>query len=37
MGILRSYAIKYKQEYILSQHIWEPFPEEMLDISDTGK
>jgi uncharacterized protein YbgA (DUF1722 family) len=37
VGILRSYAIKYKQEYILSQHIWEPFPEGMLDISDTGK
>jgi len=37
VGILRSYAIKYRQEYILSQYIWEPFPEDMLDISDTGK
>ncbi len=37
VGILRGYAIKYKQEYILGQYIWEPFPEDMLDISDTGK
>ncbi|WP_422486919.1 YbgA family protein [Gudongella sp. DL1XJH-153] len=37
VGILRGYAIKYKQEYILGQYLWEPFPEDMLDISDTGK
>ncbi|MGM0397048.1 MAG: YbgA family protein [Bacillota bacterium] len=37
VGILRGYAIKYNQDYILNQHIWDPFPEELLDISDTGK
>lgn len=37
VGILKGYAIKYKQEYMLSQYIWDPFPEELLDISDTGK
>lgn len=37
VNIIRSYAIKYKQEYILDQYIWEPFPDGLLDIKDTGK
>ena len=37
VNLIRSYAIKYKQEYILNQYIWEPFPDVLLDIKDTGK
>lgn len=37
VNLIRSYAIKYKQEYILDQYIWEPFPDALLDIQDTGK
>jgi uncharacterized protein YbgA (DUF1722 family) len=37
VNILRSYAIKYEQEYLLDQYLWEPFPEELMNISDTGK
>ncbi|MDY0236140.1 MAG: DUF1722 domain-containing protein [Gudongella sp.] len=37
VNLIRSYAIKYKQEYILNQFIWEPFPDGLLDIKDTGK
>ena len=36
VNLLRSYVIKYKKEYLLRQVIWEPFPEELLDIRDTG-
>ena len=36
VNLLRSYVIKYKKEYLLKQRIWEPFPEELLDIRDTG-
>lgn len=37
MNLLRSYVIKYEQSYLLDQTIWQPYPEELVDISDTGK
>jgi uncharacterized protein YbgA (DUF1722 family)/uncharacterized protein YbbK (DUF523 family) len=37
INIIRSYAIKYEHEYLLEQSIWSPYPEELMDISDTGK
>ena len=37
VNILRSYVLRYEQDYLLSQSIWSPFPEELLDISDSGK
>jgi uncharacterized protein YbgA (DUF1722 family)/uncharacterized protein YbbK (DUF523 family) len=37
MNLLKSYVIKYEQAYLLEQSIWSPFPEELMDISDTGK
>ncbi|HZJ86537.1 MAG TPA: YbgA family protein, partial [Erysipelotrichaceae bacterium] len=36
VGLMKSYAIKYKQDYILNQVIWEPFPDELLNIKDSG-
>lgn len=36
VGLIKSYAIKYKQDYILDQYIWKPFPDGLLDIKDSG-
>lgn len=37
LNILKTYAIKYNEEYLLNQTIWSSYPEELLDISDSGK
>lgn len=37
VNILRSYVIKYEQSYLLEQSIWSPYPEDLMDINDTGK
>lgn len=37
LNLLRTYVIKYDQKYLLDQSIWTAYPEELLDISDTGK
>ena len=37
VNILNTYAIKYDMEYLLDQTIWITYPEELLNISDTGK
>ena len=36
-NLLKTYAIKYEKEYLLDQTIWSTYPEELLDISDSGK
>lgn len=35
--MLRDWAIKYDEEYINSQYIFEPYPYELLDLKDSGK
>lgn len=37
LNLLRSYVIKYEQQYLLEQTIWSPYPEDLVDISDSGK
>jgi uncharacterized protein YbgA (DUF1722 family)/uncharacterized protein YbbK (DUF523 family) len=37
INILKSYVIKYNDPYLLEQSIWDPFPEALMDISDSGK
>lgn len=37
VNLLESYVIKYENPYLLKQTIWKPYPEELLDISSTGK
>lgn len=37
INLLKSYAIKYEQSYLLEQSIWEPYPEDLMDLSDSGK
>ena len=36
-SILKGYSIKYNIEYLLGQTIFEPFPEELLSLNDSGK
>ena len=36
VNLLKGYAIAKDQEYLLKQLIWNPFPEELLDIRDSG-
>ncbi len=37
VSILKSWALKYEEEYILSQYFFEPFPEELISLEDSGK
>lgn len=37
VNIMRSYAIKYEKEYLLDQWIWQPYPEGLVDISNSGR
>ncbi|UMZ74970.1 YbgA family protein [Natranaerofaba carboxydovora] len=37
LSILKSWAIKYEETYILSQYFFEPFPEELISLEDSGK
>lgn len=36
-GILRSYVIRFNQEYLMQQNFFEPYPEDLIEISDSGK
>lgn len=35
--LLKSYALEYDEPYILQQTILSPYPEELIDLSDSGK
>lgn len=35
--VLESYIIKYDIQYLIDQTIWITYPEDLLNISDTGK
>nr|WP_300001602.1 DUF523 and DUF1722 domain-containing protein [Tissierella sp.] len=37
VNLLKSYVLRFKDKNLVDQTIWEPFPDELLDISDTGK
>lgn len=37
LHLLKSYAIQFKEDYLLSQTIFNSYPEELIDISDSGK
>lgn len=36
VNLLKGYAIAKDEQYLLRQLIWNPFPEELLDIKDSG-
>jgi uncharacterized protein YbgA (DUF1722 family)/uncharacterized protein YbbK (DUF523 family) len=37
ISIIRSWAIKHEVEYLLEQYYFDPYPMELVDISDSGK
>jgi uncharacterized protein YbgA (DUF1722 family) len=37
LNVLKTYVIRYNDGYLLDQTIWAPFPEELMDITDSGK
>jgi uncharacterized protein YbgA (DUF1722 family)/uncharacterized protein YbbK (DUF523 family) len=37
MSVLKSWVIRFNQEYLSSQTFFEPYPEELVEISDSGK
>lgn len=36
-NVMRAYTIQCNLPYLLNQAIWSPYPEELLDISDSGR
>lgn len=36
-NVIKAQAIRFKEDYLLSQSFLEPYPEELMDISDSGK
>ena len=37
VNLLKTYVLRFQDENLVDQSIWEPFPEELLDIADSGK
>ncbi len=37
VNLLRTYVLRFKDKNLINQTIWEPFPDEFLDIADSGK
>ncbi len=35
--LLRSWVIKYEQEYLMAQTFFSPYPDELMTVSDSGK
>ena len=36
VNLLKTYVLRFKDKNLINQTIWEPFPDELLDISDSG-
>lgn len=37
MAILRAWAIRFNEEYLIQQTVFEPFPKELVQVTDSGK
>lgn len=37
VAILRSWIVRFEQPYLARQHFFEPFPEELVEVTDSGK
>lgn len=35
--VLRAWSIKYEEEYLLKQTLFEPYPRDLMNVSDSGK
>ena len=36
-GLLQMWIVKYKVDYLKDQSFFSPFPEELVDLGDSGK
>ncbi|TCK93308.1 uncharacterized protein YbgA (DUF1722 family) [Natranaerovirga hydrolytica] len=37
MAILKSWVVRFENEYLMEQSIFEPFPNDLIDLTDSGK
>ena len=37
LNVIRSWAVRFEEEYILRQTLLAPFPEELMEVADSGK
>ena len=37
LNVLRAWAIRFEQDYLLQQTVFQPYPEALMDVSDSGK
>lgn len=37
LGILRSWTVRFEEPYLSGQHYFEPYPEDLMDVLDSGK
>lgn len=37
VNLLKTYVLRFEDKNLVDQTIWEPFPDELLDIADSGK
>ncbi len=37
ISVLRSYIVRFNQEYLMQQNFFRPYPVELIEISDSGK
>jgi uncharacterized protein YbgA (DUF1722 family) len=37
MDVLKSWGVRFGEKYLLDQTFFSPYPDELLDISDSGK
>ncbi len=37
LSVLRVWSVKYEEKYLLQQTFFEPFPKDLMDVSDSGK
>jgi uncharacterized protein YbgA (DUF1722 family) len=35
--MLRGYALRWREEYLLDQAFFAPYPDDLVEVSDTGK
>jgi uncharacterized protein YbgA (DUF1722 family)/uncharacterized protein YbbK (DUF523 family) len=36
-GVLRSWILRFEVEYLMDQYYFQPFPEELIEVTDSGK
>ena len=37
LNVIRSWSVRFQEEYLLGQSLLAPFPEELMDVTDSGK